>query len=60
MQSDEFLIMENCIFNSERINKLDLDKLDLESEQSIAHATKFLSNVECLGTLLNLEYSDRS
>jgi len=48
MKSDEFLILENCMFNSERINKLENNKYDLETEESLANATKFLSYIENL------------
>jgi len=48
MKSDEFLILENCMFNSERINKLENNKYDLETEESLNNATKFLSNLENL------------
>jgi len=55
MQSEEFLILENCMFNSERINKLESNKFDLENEESVAHASKFLSNLEALATILLLD-----
>lgn len=60
MQSEEFLILENCMFNSERINKLESNKFDLENEESVAHASKFLSNLEALATVVSLDYNDRS
>lgn len=60
MQSEEFLILENCMFNSERIHKLETNKFDLENEESVAHASKFLGNLEALATVVQLNYSDRS
>jgi len=59
MQSEEFLILENCMFNSERIIKLESNKFDLENEDSVAHAGKFLSNLESLAREVNLYYNDR-
>jgi len=55
MQSEEFLVLENCMFNSERILNLESNKFDLENEESLSHASKFLSNLEALATLLVLE-----
>lgn len=60
MRSDEFLVLENCMFNSERITKLETNKFDLETEESLASACKFLANLESLAINVQLDYNDRS
>lgn len=58
-RSCEFMMIENCVLSSEKIVRDSDSRFDLDAEDSLIAARRFLSQVEQLAKQLQLNPNDR-
>jgi hypothetical protein len=58
-RSCEFMMVENCVLSSEKIVRDSDSRFDLDSEESLISARRFLSQLEQLSKQLNIESNER-